>query len=303
MKLFTKSTHLLSISFIVGFALNCDAQEKKIYITDSTFTKGIQISQEKENGYWKYHSLKTDSNQVKLYFDSSKNAYIIGDIKGTYHAQWSGTNWENTNKTNTQIHSSFPNDSTIVCKNIPVEVISYKIEKHGINIDINWATVLEKKKDYFTLERSINNKDYESIAKVEASGKSGVLNNYHYTDKDPNEGINFYRLKHMNDQDACSYPEVRAIYVNRKEDQKTTLFVDKLDGDAKFSYLSRNGENFHIKIIDHTGKIIFEGFIPSIDGTTIVNLDFAKFINQVYFIYLIDPSGNITVMQYDDNIK
>lgn len=294
---------LFCISFMLAFVLNTFAQDAKIYITDSSLTEGVQISHEKEDGFWEKQAKKVDSNQVKLYFDSKKNTYIIGEVSGIYHAKWSGTTWEKTEKINGQNNSLLHAKSTIVCNKIPLELISYTIEKNGINIEINWATVQEESKDYFTLERSTNNKDYKSIAKVEATGSSPKLNNYHYTDKDPEEGINFYRLKHMDDRNECNYPEVRAIYVNRKEDQNTRLYIDRLDGDAKVSYLSRNGENFHMKIIDHTGKEVFEGFIPSIDGITIVNLDFAKFKNQVYFIYIIDPKGNITLMQYDDKVN
>ena len=59
-------------------------------------------------------------------------------------------------------------------------------------IQLNWETIGELNNDYFKLERSDNPSNFQTI--IEISGKGDGDHIYNYVDKQPNKGINYYRL-------------------------------------------------------------------------------------------------------------
>jgi len=62
----------------------------------------------------------------------------------------------------------------------------------GSHNRINWATEDEAKGDMFELERSVDGRNFTTIATLAAKGQPS---NYTYIDEDPITGVNYYRLK------------------------------------------------------------------------------------------------------------
>ena len=78
---------------------------------------------------------------------------------------------------------------------LPVELLEFDANINGDKVDINWVTSSEINNDYFTVEKSINAKDWEEILIVGGAGNSNELREYFDVDYKPFEGLSYYRLK------------------------------------------------------------------------------------------------------------
>ena len=79
---------------------------------------------------------------------------------------------------------------------LPVEVLYFKAEKTIENTaKLSWATASEQNTASFTLLRSQNLIDFETIAKLDAFGESSSTKNYQFVDLLPHKGLNYYQLK------------------------------------------------------------------------------------------------------------
>jgi len=77
---------------------------------------------------------------------------------------------------------------------LPIELVYFNLQREDNKVNINWQTATELNNDYFTIERSHNGYDYESIGTMLGAGNSSNQISYTFTDNDPINGISYYRL-------------------------------------------------------------------------------------------------------------
>ena len=92
---------------------------------------------------------------------------------------------------------------------LPVKLESFTAKSDGCFNNLSWKTTMESNFSHFEVERSKDGIVFEKITAVTGSGSSG---SYHFTDKNPVENNNLYRLK-MIDKDA-SFEYSRIVSVN-----------------------------------------------------------------------------------------
>lgn len=94
---------------------------------------------------------------------------------------------------------------------LPVKFIAYNISHSGANVSIKWSTTEEVNAAYYEVKRSGDGFNWLTIARVEASSKPGVVNNYSYTDKEHKIGLAYYRIKQVDKDGGFVYSSIRSI--------------------------------------------------------------------------------------------
>ena len=94
---------------------------------------------------------------------------------------------------------------------LPVEIINFNATSDNDHIDLTWSTASENNNDYFTIEKSNDGINFESLANIDGAGNSNTLINYSYIDKNPFEGLNYYRLKQTDFNGNFIYSNVVAL--------------------------------------------------------------------------------------------
>lgn len=61
---------------------------------------------------------------------------------------------------------------------LPIELVDFNAKSENEIVRLNWSTALEINNDYFTIERSINLKDWMEIGRVQGAGNSTIINSY-----------------------------------------------------------------------------------------------------------------------------
>jgi hypothetical protein len=88
---------------------------------------------------------------------------------------------------------------------LPVELISFDASPFGNGVNTSWTTVTEQNSNYFSVERSFDALQYDSIGFVKAAGNSNSTRNYQLFDAHPLRGISYYRLKQVNLDHSFTY--------------------------------------------------------------------------------------------------
>lgn len=94
---------------------------------------------------------------------------------------------------------------------LPIELVDFtvkKIEEHAL---LEWQTASEINNDYFTIERSIDARNWEELQTVDGAGNSNSLLNYKAIDNNPYSGLSYYRLKQTDFDGKFSYSEIRSL--------------------------------------------------------------------------------------------
>ncbi|WP_345254313.1 LamG-like jellyroll fold domain-containing protein [Flaviaesturariibacter amylovorans] len=85
---------------------------------------------------------------------------------------------------------------------LPVTLAGFAASLQGCRVELHWHTLFESNADRFAIQRSADGIRFETIGTTRATN-SAAGSRYRYTDMQPAEGTNIYRLQ-MVDQDGSS---------------------------------------------------------------------------------------------------
>ncbi len=77
---------------------------------------------------------------------------------------------------------------------LPVELISFDAVALAGEIEVHWETASEVDNDFFVLERSTDGRGFIEIARINGYGTTDERKTYMFVDRNPSQGINYYRL-------------------------------------------------------------------------------------------------------------
>jgi hypothetical protein len=98
-------------------------------------------------------------------------------------------------------------------KALPITLISFQANRNDNEVVVNWATADETNNAFFTIERSSNGFNFETIGTVAGAGNSDVLNNYSFINTRPLAGNNFFRLKQTDVSGEFTYSEIVRVFI------------------------------------------------------------------------------------------
>ncbi|MBI1225542.1 MAG: T9SS type A sorting domain-containing protein [Bacteroidetes bacterium] len=101
--------------------------------------------------------------------------------------------------------------TVLALSSLPVELTKFEAKPLHQNIDLSWETASENNNEKFIIERSFNGSGFLTIGEVRGNGTSTNINQYHFIDKNPNNGDNYYRLKQIDNDGNFEYSYVETV--------------------------------------------------------------------------------------------
>ncbi len=138
---------------------------------------------------------------------------------------------------------------------LPITLISFDARRIGDQVQLDWATADEENNDFFTIERSLNGIDFQTLMTVDGAGNSASRLEYSVIDAFPAEGRNYYRLKQTDFNGQFSYSEVRSVFVDevdyniglsqnpiRVGDEVRILGIERLNAETELTFITYGGQ-------------------------------------------------------------
>ncbi len=162
---------------------------------------------------------------------------------------------------------------------LPIELVDFKAVAKDNTTLLNWSTASEKNNDHFNIERSSDATNWQKIATIKGHGTTYATQQYNYADVQPNAGVNYYRLKQVDDNGTFTYSKIVSVLIGKGFGLKTYP-------NPAFTELTVLGidETGSVQILDVTGKIV-----KTITGTNLLNINDLQ--NGIYFVKGFDASG------------
>ncbi len=168
---------------------------------------------------------------------------------------------------------------------LTVSLLEFTAEKTESTSLLNWQTANENRSESFLVERSINGVDWATIGYVQASGNSTKVTPYEFTDKNPANGINYYRLKMLEEGGSYQYSAVKVLVFVK---QTSVTLVDALPNPfastLSVNYTLPNKGDVTISIMDAQGRILSEGMSKALKGSNTMKFDTSNYAKGLYFI-------------------
>ena len=155
---------------------------------------------------------------------------------------------------------------------LPVSLTEFKGTPSDDGNLLEWSTASEQNNDGFYVERSFNGQKFESLGWVAGSGNSLVTRFYSFTDEQPQQGKNYYRLNQKDFDGKQEYSNVISInfggtfgfrlYPNPSKDNITISYSSQGDHPPYLRITDTKGVpvSYNSQITD--GKIYISGLSP-----------------------------------------
>lgn len=136
---------------------------------------------------------------------------------------------------------------------VPVQLLYLRGKANGSQNQLTWATATELNSDYFSVQRSVDLREFSDMGRVKSAGDSRQRLEYSFTDETPLPGVNYYRLKQVDKDGSSEYSKI--IAVNAQSTERFVVYPNPSDGQSinlQFDNLSLEG----LGLVDLLGQKI-----------------------------------------------
>lgn len=143
---------------------------------------------------------------------------------------------------------------------LPIELLSFNGEhKNEFNL-LTWTTASEINSNYFEVERLTNEKTFENIARITATGNSREVNHYQFHDAtfSKKNTVDYYRLKLIDRDNSFVYSDVIAISRNDKYPIQVKLYPVPAENTINLVIEGNEENKIDIVVTDLMGKVVYQ---------------------------------------------
>jgi Secretion system C-terminal sorting domain len=139
------------------------------------------------------------------------------------------------------------------CLTLPVEFKSFSVSSVENNtVGIQFSTAAEINNAFFTIERSFDGSNFESIGEIQGALNSSRELSYTFKDHKPYQGINYYRIKQTDFDGKYDYSDIKSIKIGRNK----IVQVSPLLTEGRLN-IDTNLEVYDVNIYDASGKLVW----------------------------------------------
>jgi hypothetical protein len=141
---------------------------------------------------------------------------------------------------------------------LPVSLLRFSSSCQSDFVEIKWETASEQNNDYFVLEKSADGFNFTTVATLKGAGNSNATMKYHYNDFQLTPNPCYYQLTQVDfDGNVETLKKIisqcdNEDYIQFQVENPVNNQVINIDLSTNYSSF-----NFSIKMIDMSGKLIF----------------------------------------------
>jgi len=210
-----------------------------------------------------------DTKYLEVLWENTNTAYVYGknwvfdrsvDDNSDNIGKWGAADPDYASATNNNqlikytAAIGFNETDNVNCNLLPIKLKTFSAKKENNNVNINWITATEINNDFFTIEHSLDGVNFTKIKIIKGAGNSNKQQKYSIIVNNPEEGINYYRLKQTDFDGTYTYSKIQAVNFNESENSDVNIYPNPVIGQAL--NIETNNENSLINLYNCIGEIM-----------------------------------------------
>ena len=181
----------------------------------------------------------------------------------------------------------------VLTSTLPIEYLSFIGYIEGKTNVLKWVTASENNKTKFTLERSKDGTNFESVVTINSKGSIDKGGTYLAYDENPFDDITYYRLKHTDNTSNEKYSNTISINLKNKYNKVFNIHPNPTKNDVLFDYYSKNIGNISIELLSSAGATVVKTEQKLEEGKNNISLPMNHLDNGLYILKVYsEKSGN-----------
>jgi hypothetical protein len=185
---------------------------------------------------------------------------------------------------------------------LPITLISFDVKsKANKSVEVKWSTASEVGNAFFTIERSLNGREFTPIATLQGAGDSEYVIDYRFEDLYPVSGTSYYRLKQTDFNGEYDYSEMKRVIFIPNDQLGATFGIYpnpiKNGESLSLTYAISITQEIEIQIVSASGILIDRSKRIIRAEEQSVELDASQLKKGLNLIRVIDSKGKITTIK------
>ncbi|MEM1356980.1 MAG: T9SS type A sorting domain-containing protein [Bacteroidota bacterium] len=152
---------------------------------------------------------------------------------------------------------TFPNQIDPPKNVLPVEFAHFRGQYNGNQVALSWMTYTETANEFFSIERSSDGVSFYAIGQIAGAGTSTEVLDYSFLDKEPEQGINYYRLRQTDFDGSSSISDIVIIEVDGLSEASARLTPNPASGSFVLSLNSGwKADQVDAQVFDGAGRSV-----------------------------------------------
>lgn len=160
---------------------------------------------------------------------------------------------------------------------LPVTLLSFKAAKENTQINLDWSTTSEVNSDRFEIEHSLNGKEWIFIGSVNSGSNSKIKLDYRFTDENPSDGNNYYRLKMIDKDETFAFSSIKNVEF---ESVEIEIFPNPVSDQLTIK-TGNWGNVSNIKLINLLGNTVYDSGKVPLQSVNVTNLKQGAYIMKI----------------------
>ncbi len=183
---------------------------------------------------------------------------------------------------------------------LPITLISFTAENHQEGqVKLEWVTASEINNAFYTVERSKDAKNFETIGIIDGAGNSNQLLTYSFIDRNPPSGTSFYRLKQTDFSGEFDYSSIESIAIERTFDTEYKVYPNPVSAGEtlKISYSLNRPQQLKLAVLDARGRLLLNERRDVVNERGEITLSTEKFQRGLNLIRIIDENRQVITLK------
>ena len=167
---------------------------------------------------------------------------------------------------------------------LPINLLFFNAQPTKEKVVTTWETSSELNNNFFTVERSRDGFNFESIGIVQGQGNSTSLHHYEYEDNRPLKGISYYRLRQTDFDGRSTLSRMIAVNFADRRDFQCAAYPNPFTDKVFLNISSSQAGEVRFVLSDEKGKIVNTELRNLCAGFSTYELQTAEIENGIYFL-------------------
>lgn len=176
---------------------------------------------------------------------------------------------------------------------LPVSFLYFTAsQKNERAIVLAWKSSREINSSYFEVQKSNDGILYMAIGRIAAAGATGVATDYNFTDQEPINGPNYYRLKQVDLDGRFVYTPSRLVRFEERSNALVKYYPNPTTGILNILVTGQlKTEAKIINVFNATGEVIWQ-LKAGLTNLGVIPVDLSGFTKGIYFIQVKTATTN-----------
>lgn len=184
-----------------------------------------------------------------------------------------------TSADNTKLSTAVIDNYVESSSPLPIRLISFTASNmNNEYVSLHWVTALEQNNSHFDVERSTDNLHFEKIITVQGAENSTVNKYYEAEDDQPANGLNFYRLRQVDNDGKSTYSPIVSVQFGNQMDP--TVFPNPVT--SFFTVIAGKEAIKNVELFNVSGKLLQR--ISNDAGNSNITVITANLASGVYVV-------------------